>query len=421
MNIWLATVGEPLPIDPNSPRLLRTGQLAAWLAAAGHQVTFWTNAFDHYRKCMRTEATHTYVVSDNYKIIALAGRAYRRNVSIARVLSHRDVARSFEAEVEQHAPPDVIISSYPIEELCRSLLDYAEPRRIPVIIDTRDFWPDIFAELLPGPMRPLGDLLLSPLNHRAQQTLARATGLSGMTESALDWGLRKAGRERRESDLWFPFSYAGSSGNPTETGASAVPGGIAEQFRSLAGTKVCFLGTLSTRSNLEVVVEAFRLLQQQNVPAQLAICGRGEAEADLRERAAGLDNVHFPGWLNEGELRAIMNASDYGLLPYDRSDFHMSLPNKFVEYLAGGLSVLSCTPGEVRRFLDEHGCGKWVPSNAGDMAAAIAGAVVTPQTVAAQKRRAREVFEQKFAQDKVFRQVLGHLVGLTARKTSTAR
>ena len=38
MRIWLATVGEPLPVDAGRQRLLRTGQFAQWLAAHGHEI-----------------------------------------------------------------------------------------------------------------------------------------------------------------------------------------------------------------------------------------------------------------------------------------------------------------------------------------------------------------------------------------------
>src|SRR5262249_9663248 len=149
----------------------------------------------------------------------------------------------------------------PIEELCRSLLDYAEPRDIPIILDARDFWPDIFEELLPGPTRILGKLLLAPMERSARETLARATGLSGMTESALEWALRKADRGRRDADLWFPFSYAETA----EDEQAAASDGFPADFVAMEGAKACFLGTLSTRSNLEVVVDAFRLLAQQGV------------------------------------------------------------------------------------------------------------------------------------------------------------
>ena len=74
MRIWLATVGEPLPVDPGTPRLLRTGQFAAWLAARGHEVVFFTNTMDHYARRLRATQTTSWQVATNYRIVALDGR-----------------------------------------------------------------------------------------------------------------------------------------------------------------------------------------------------------------------------------------------------------------------------------------------------------------------------------------------------------
>ena len=43
MIVWLVTVGEPLPTDPGSPRLLRAGILAGLLAEKGHVVHWWSS------------------------------------------------------------------------------------------------------------------------------------------------------------------------------------------------------------------------------------------------------------------------------------------------------------------------------------------------------------------------------------------
>lgn len=405
MRIWLATVGEPLPVDEGRPRLLRTGQFAEWLAARGHEVVFWTGTMDHSLRKLRSEQTTTFDVAPNYRIVALRGRHYSRTVSLARFRNHADGAKSFRAAAPGEPAPDVILASYPTEELCRAIMDYAEPRGIPVAIDIRDFWPDIFAEILPATLRPLAPVAFWPLERRARQTLARATALSGMTESALNWALSKAGRRRRDGDFWFPFSYRKlSTGKSPGTGSAEL--------------KVCFLGTLSRRSNLETLVDAFRLLAQRNVAARLTVCGSGEAEAELRTRAAGLGNVEFRGWVGGEELLQVMRDSDLGALPYCRSDFHLSLPNKCIEYLAGGLPVLSCTDGEVRRLIEERSCGVWTANSAEAMARAVQELAGRSERLGALRSNAAQVFADTFEQDIVFGRALDALRGLAGRQRS---
>lgn len=406
MRIWLATVGEPLPVDDGVPRLLRTGQFAEWLAARGHQVVFWTGTMDHYRRRLRTAATTTYDVGTDYRIVALAGRHYRRTISYSRFRNHADVAKSFNAVAHGFEAPDIILASYPTEELCRGLLDYAEPRDIPVVIDIRDFWPDIFSEMLPSMLRPLAPLAFHSLERAARRTLRRATAISGMTETAMKWGLAKAGRGQRDEDFWFPFSY--------RRGADAPQEPAREHDLAVSGPRICYLGTLSKRSNLEVLIDAFRLLKERGVKARLSICGTGEAEAGLKARAAGLDNVEFLGWLGAEELLTVMRQSDCGALPYDRADFHKSIPNKCVEYLAGGLPVLTCTEGEVRRLIEDRECGVWAPARPEELARAITELAEAPERLAELKRNVSKVFDDTFEENIVFEKALDKLQMIAA-------
>lgn len=403
MRIWLATVGEPLPVDAGGQRLLRTGQFAEWLSARGHEVVFFTGTMDHYARRLRSEVTTVYDVAPNYRIVALAGRVYKRSVSLARFRNHADVARSFVTASAGLEPPDVVLCSYPTEELCRAILDYCEPRNIPVAIDIRDFWPDIFSEMLPGPLKLMAPIVFAPIEGAVRKTLARATALSGMTASALRWAQSKARRVPNDNDFWFPFSY------PSQKEVTPVPH---------QGVRLVFLGTLSHRSNIETIIDAMKLLEQRGVDATLDICGTGQAETSLAARAEGLRSVRFHGWIAASELADIMARSDLGVLPYIQPDFHMSLPNKFVEYLAGGLGVLSCTEGEVRQMVTNRDCGVWAPSDPVMLADAIASLV--PQRITQMKDNAQVVFADTFGQEAVFGKALGCLEHLVVREPNDA-
>lgn len=403
MRIWLATVGEPLPVDEGTQRLLRTGQFAQWLADRGHEVVFFTGTMDHYARRLRSRETVTYQIAPNYKIVALAGRLYKQSISFSRFRNHVDVARSFGQVAEKLPRPDVILASYPTEELCRAVLNYADPRGIPVAMDARDFWPDIFSEVLPGPLKPLGPLVFGWMERRARETLSRATALSGMTPSALAWAQRKACRKPVAADFWFPFSYP--------TAAITTPAVVSHE-----GVNLAFLGTLSHRSNLEVVIDAMRILEKRGIAASLAICGTGQADQALRKRAEGMPSVVFHGWLDAAQLSAIMARSDLGVLPYDRPDFHLSIPNKFVEYLAGGLAVLSCTEGEVQQLIAKRQCGIWVPPVSAEIADAVAA--LHGDEIQEMRSNARTVFADTFTPDAVFGKAFAALDGLVSQRSA---
>lgn len=282
------------------------------------------------------------------------------------------------------------------------ILDHCVPLKIPVVIDTRDFWPDIFGEQLPGPFRPLAPLVFYPFRRAASRTLARADALSGMTESAMDWALAMAGRARRHTDFWFPFSYR----KPDHHGARSTHSGL----------RLCFLGTLSPRSNLETIIEAVRIARNRNINVSIDICGRGEVEPALHQRASGLDAVRFAGWLDAEALASVMASSDLGVLPYDRPDFHLSIPNKFVEYLAGDLPVLSCTDGEVRTLIEQTGCGVWSRPTPEAMADAIAA--IQPADLERMRKEAAGTFATTFEENAVFSKALACLQNIVQTRSS---
>ena len=82
-----------------------------------------------------------------------------------RFLSHKDAACSFEKWLENNKEiPDLIIASYPVLELCEAANKFGSKHSIPVIIDCRDFWPDIFIEILLGSFAFLQNISLCILN-----------------------------------------------------------------------------------------------------------------------------------------------------------------------------------------------------------------------------------------------------------------
>ena len=92
MHLWLVTVGEPLPTDAGTPRLLRTGMLAERLLARGHTVDWWNSTFDHVAKRHRADRDTTVEVRQGYRFLLLHGPGYRRNVSLRRWANHRVIA-----------------------------------------------------------------------------------------------------------------------------------------------------------------------------------------------------------------------------------------------------------------------------------------------------------------------------------------
>ena len=360
LNIWLVTVGEPIEEDGNEVRLFPTGLFADWLAKQGHSVTFITNSVDHHQKKQRYSATTTIERSANYKIICLYSRLYNSTISIARFLSHSDAARSFSQwnYVTEHQKPDLILASYPTEEMCRVTAEYAEINKVPLVMYIRDLWPDLFVSAFPVYFQPFVKLVTLVLNIRTKSTLKRANAITGHSAGSLSWGLNKIKRPKTKLDFVFPYT-SGVTNNIIMDVRNSKPNDD-EKIR------ICFAGTLSKRSSgLDLVIKSLSMLDAKDIKRiELIICGTGDAEKELKTLAAGLENaVKFEGWVGTTDLQNVYAISDFALLPYTQKDFHAALPNKFSEYLSMDLPIISCTKGAIKAEIEKYNCGIWIEPN----------------------------------------------------------
>lgn len=67
MNIWLLRASEPLPINKDE-RLWRMGMIAQELDKRGHNITWFTNTFDHFQKKQLYDKDTIVNVNEHYSI-----------------------------------------------------------------------------------------------------------------------------------------------------------------------------------------------------------------------------------------------------------------------------------------------------------------------------------------------------------------
>lgn len=355
MHVWIVATYEPLPIVDENARLLRCGLLAEALVRAGHSVTWWTSTFHHVQKRNRFEQSTNVNVSESYQIRMLYGPPYKRNVSLARVRHNRAIAAAFESAVTAATDtPDVIFACVPTLELAERAVLQAKARGAPIVIDTRDKWPDLFLNAFPRWVRPLARQALFTEFRRARRIFSAATGLSAVSVSYLEWALRYAGRPRSERDGVFRLGYP-----PTTQGALEAAHRYAQKFRNDHGISpttlvATYVGMFGRTADLTTVIEAARLLLSEEI--RIVLVGDGDTAAGLRKRASGLPNIIFTGWLGNEETRGVLKASDLGLAAYGKAATQ-SLPNKPFEYMASGLPILSSLPGELANILAAESLG----------------------------------------------------------------
>jgi glycosyltransferase involved in cell wall biosynthesis len=236
--------------------------------------------------------------------------------------------------------PKVILCSFPTIELAREATRFGREHGIPVVLDVRDLWPDIFVQPAPGFLRGVVKSVLWPYFVAARRALADAAAIIAVSPRYLQWGLECAHRSATARDQVYPLAYSLPPRTETDRAHGLT---VLDRYGVKSGAVVClFAGTLGRTYDLGPVIEcARRLASEQAVsPFHFVICGDGERAAEWRERAANLPNMSFTGWLAQDDMRAALAGADLGLAAY-ANQAPQGLPNKIIEYLAAGLPVIS--------------------------------------------------------------------------------
>jgi glycosyltransferase involved in cell wall biosynthesis len=407
MNVWLFTVGEPLPTDPGIERLFRTGHLAQTLADLGHEVMWWTSSFDHVRKVFRVEGETTFAHSERLRIRYVPSPGYAQNISLARVWDHLLMAMRIASQIrEESDQPDVVVASLPTPEIAAVVAAWGASRGIPVVVDVRDLWPDVFESAFPARLRDVAPLFLAPFRALSRLACSRAAALTGHAPAFVEWGAEMAGRPVRDQDRSFPHGYFSKPPLPEEQEA-------ADGFWDALGVQegeflICYFGAIGHQFDLDVVLDAAHLLRDR---VRFVLCGSGDRLEHYRARAAQLENVVFPGWVDRPRIWSLMRRSRLGIAPYiDRKDFRMTISNKIPEYLSEGLPILLSLPaGYLHDLLTDAGAGISYSASSRKLARLIEGLADSPPSLEAMSDRARALFTERFEGGRVYGEFAAYL------------
>ena len=410
MRIWLIQQGEPLQGIDSGARDWRCGILAKTLVARGHEVLWWASTFNHAQKCHRFNEPRTIEIMPGLKIRLLHGPGYGCSKSPRCFWHHRVLAGAFAKEASASNKPDLIFSSLPTLELAEQAVLYGQRTRVPVLVDVRDLWPDLYLTLVPRYFRFLLKIALSSEFRRGRRLLAGATGITAISNTYLEWALKNADRQRRECDGVFQMGYHGQKD-------SLLGKAISEKVETLAsayglGTKdliLTFVGSFTPSFDMLTVIEAARIINQnasENI--KFLIVGEGDMGEKWRLRAKGIDNIIFTGWFDQVSIAAIFCLSNAGLAPYDNA--LISLPNKPFEYMAAGLPLLSSLRGELEDLIRIEQIGlQYQAGKANSLVEQIRWLVTHPAEREDMGLRARRLFEERFSAEVIYPRLVEHL------------
>jgi glycosyltransferase involved in cell wall biosynthesis len=262
-----------------------------------------------------------------------------------------------------HGRYDLLYATSPPLFVGGAALALSYMRRMPLVFEVRDLWPESAAAL-------------------GEMTNARALALAGKLEEmcynrahrvvVVTEGIRRRLQERGfgAKVALIPNGANTELFHPDPEAGVAMKAGL-----GLAGKMlVVYAGIHGVAQGLAAVLEAARLLQP-TAEVHFLFVGEGPKKAELLDlqNRLGLANVTMLPEVPRSEMPALLSAADLALVPLRRLKlFEGAVPSKLFDAWACACPVLLSIDGEARRVLEMAKAGVYVePENAKEMAHAI--------------------------------------------------
>lgn len=285
--------------------------------------------------------------------------------------------------------PDVIYAYHPplTVGITAGLLRFL--RRIPVVYDIQDMWPDS--------LRATGMVsdsrALSVVGAVCQWVYRRVDHIA-----VLSPGFKRLLLQRGVPDAKVDVIYNWAD----EVALTSSQGHPPANFPGPERLRILFAGNMGKAQALDTVLEAAALLQKRNARVSFVLLGSGVELDRLKHRAIDmqLQNTIFLPPVPMSEVGALLDAAEV-LLVHLRKDslFEITIPSKTQAYMAVGKPLLMAVDGDAAELVSQSGGGVVVESeNALALAdAAEALASVQPEALATMGRQAQHFYRERLA------------------------
>ena len=320
-------------------------------------------------------------------------------------MDHRIIARKFKKLAYKKVEPDIIICSLPPYDLAYQAVRYANKVKVPIIIDIRDCWPDIFLEHIPVILKIFFRICFNFEFWMLKYTLTKADYLVSVTNKFLNWGLKYSFDKSRNKNKVFPLGYKKNNldiKNKLNLKYVSLFDNLKNKFI------VFFLGTLSkSYHNPSILIQAAEKLKE-NKDIYFIIAGDGELFDELNARAKRLNNISLVGWLDRDEIEFFLRNTHLGICPLTNM---VDLPtNKMYAYLSAGLPVISAFQGELKNLVEENKIGFYYqPNDLNSLVKCIEILYKNKDLYKEMSKHAEELFNKKFDADEVYNQYADYI------------
>ncbi|MGE5538441.1 MAG: WcaI family glycosyltransferase [Gemmatimonas sp.] len=392
-----------------------SGEMAAWLAARGHEVTVvtappyypaWDIPSEYRGRGWHAETWHGCEVIRCPLYVPARATGSRRVLHLASFALGAAPSAVKAAAIRR---PEVVVSIAPALISSPVALAAARVARARTWLHVQDF--ELDAAFGIG---LLGGSAVRRASAATERALLRRFDVVSTISPKMIERLGKKGVAPGRRHL-FP--------NLVDTDAIRPLAGVSPLRRELGiaddATVVLYSGSMGEKHGLESVIAAARTMASDERSPLFLLSGDGSARERLVAMASGLPNVRFAALQPHERLNDLLGVADIHVLPQRADVADLVMPSKLGPMLASGRPVVATvTPdSQVGRAL--AGCGITVaPGDAAALAAAIADLARAPERRRALGVAARSYAVEHLGADRILADMEARLMALIQSRTS---
>ena len=412
MHIWIFQSGEPLHIDGENIRPMRSMNLANTLIKRGHSVLLLSSSFYHQKKYHRSKTYKKIKINKLLEVFLIPSPGYKKNFSILRLIDHFILALNLKKILNlQSKLPDVAFIGYPPIETSYVLMKWLKKNDIPYLLDIKDQWPQVFVDAFPKFLRFFAYLCFFPYFILSKKIIRQSNGISTISKSFLEWALTFSTRNKNKFDIISPLT------SPKQK-LKVIDETVALNWWSKRGIvknglfKVIFIGSFSKAFDFNVIFETATKLFNKKVNCEFILCGDGELSSHLKNKSKYYNNMKIIDWIDSKKIAALVKISSAFIAPYkNKPDFVKSIPNKVIDALKFGLPLVSPLKGEVQSLIKNYKIG--VSYNDAQSLGVSLKKLINNKTICKKySYNSIKLYQSKFEFENVYGQLVLHLESL---------
>lgn len=288
----------------------------------------------------------------NIKITALHESGYSKNVSLKRIISHKELSKNIKEYLNNRVKPDIVYCALPSLDVGYETAKYCKKNDIKFIVDIQDLWPEAFKMAFNIPI--LSDMFFYPMQKIANYIYASADKIVAVSDTYRDRGLKV-----NKKDTQGLTVFLGTDLNDLDKKL---------QYQDITYKKkknefwIGYLGTIGNSYDIETSLKAIAQVQKEICTIKFILLGDGPLLNKFKKMTVDLNvNAVFLGRKDYIEAMKILSQCDITLNPIVKNS-KASIINKVGDYAALGLPVINSLQNEeYQELLEKYNAGINIP------------------------------------------------------------